>query len=41
VKLFIPIALLLLALQAVAEWLRILLEPAAATGIPHEPEVVV
>ncbi|MCF6371033.1 TRAP transporter small permease subunit [Rhizobium halophilum] len=41
VKLFIPVALLLLGLQAVAEWLRILLEPAAATGEPHEPEVIV
>ena len=29
VKLFIPISLFLLALQAFAEWLRILLEPAA------------
>ncbi|MBP1849342.1 TRAP transporter small permease subunit [Rhizobium halophytocola] len=32
VKLFIPVALVLLGLQAAAEWLRVMLDPAAVTA---------
>ncbi|SHN04504.1 TRAP transporter small permease subunit [Roseibium suaedae] len=39
VKLFIPVALVLLGLQAAVEWLRVLFDPTAVTG-PHADDEV-
>lgn len=38
VKLFIPLALLLLGLQAAAEWMRIIFDPAALSETPADHE---
>ena len=39
VKFFIPAALILLALQALVEWLRVIFDPAATEHMIADPEV--